>query len=347
MNATLQESTRRFGEVLARSETFLLSGHVNIDGDSLGSMLAMYYFLKQRGKRVRALCYEALLDRYAFLGAEEVVEIYDPERHAEYARSVDCLMMFDFSNPSRMPGLWDVVRDAPPFKVCVDHHPADRLPGDLNLHDPSKPATGKIVLDLIRELGGTIDGRIAQALLVAISTDTGWFRYPNTTAQVLRDAADLVSSDGLDLSRIYREIYQRNEVALIRLMGRVAATIEEEMDGKLLWATIPHALVEELGVGTFETDELLDLMRTGRDADCVALLRELPDGEVRVNLRSRGLVDVSRVALDIGGGGHVYAAGATVSGPLDEAARDIVARLCEALSEASDVGRPGRSPAVS
>lgn len=348
MNQSLDESAGQFGEVLKRSETFLLSGHVNIDGDSLGSMLAMHYFLVQNGKRVRSICFEAPLDRYAFLGADAVVEIFDEARHAEVARTVDCFMMFDFSNPSRMPGLWPLVQSGSAFKVCVDHHQADELPGDLNLHDPSSPATGAIVFDLIRALDGVVDGPIAEALLVAISTDTGWFRYSNTSPRVFLDAAELIRLGGIDASSVYREVYQRNEVALIRLMGRVAANLNDEVDGRLLWATIPYELVEELGVGTFETDELLDLMRTGRDGECVALLRELDDGMVRVNLRSRGAVDVSALAKDIGGGGHVFAAGATMEGPLDHAVRVVVGKLRDTLLDTARVGlRTSRGPAPS
>lgn len=348
MSQSLDESAGRFRDVLKRSETFLLSGHVNIDGDSLGSMLAMHYFLQQQGKQVRSICFEAPLDRYAFMGAEAAVEIFDPKRHAEVARTTDCFMMFDFSSPSRMPGLWPLVEVGDSFKVCVDHHQADELPGDLNLHDPSSPATGAIVFDLIRALGGVVDGPIAEALLVAISTDTGWFRYSNTSAQVLLDAAELIRLGGIDASRIYREVYQRNEVGLVRLMGRVAATMNDEVDGRLLWATIPYALVQELGVGTFETDELLDLMRTGRDGECVALLRELEDGTVRVNLRSRGAVDVSDLAREIGGGGHVFAAGANMPGPLDDAVRLVVGKLRDTLLDAVQVGaRSNRSPASS
>jgi len=221
--------------------------------------------------------------------------------------------------------------------VCVDHHQADHLPGDLNIHDSAAPATGKIVLDIMRSMGVTPDRKMAQALFVAISTDTGWFRYSNTSATVLQDASQLMAL-GLDGAKMYREVYQRNEVSLIRLMGRVAATLNAEMGNSLLWATIPNALIEELRVGQFETDELLDLMRTGREAECVALFREMPDGEIRINLRSRGLVDTSEIAREFNGGGHRHASGATIEGPLDDVARRVVKRLKEALAVGSAAG---------
>lgn len=330
MSLSFEETARQFEEVLEGNTTFLLSGHVDIDGDSLGSMLGMLYFLRRRGKEVRALCYEAIHERYAFLGGDEVVEVFDPAQHTELAKNVDVFMMFDFSATSRMPGLWPIVQQGNAYRVCVDHHPSDELPGHLNLHFPSEPATGAIVLNLIERLGGEIDRQIAEPLLVAISTDTGWFRYSNTSSKVLADAARLIES-GIDAHEVYREIYQRNDTSLIRLMGRVAAEVHDEADGKLLWATIPMQLIRELGVGVFETDELLDLLRTGRDAEVVALFRELEDGSVRVNLRSRGRVNVSRLALDIGGGGHRHAAGATVAGPLSTAADLVVGRARAAL----------------
>lgn len=336
MTATLQDSAHELAKVLERCQTFLLSGHVNIDGDSLGSMLGMYYYLRARGKKVRALAFEPLMERYSFLHGERAVEIFDPVVHAAVAHDVECFMMFDFSSISRMPGLWDMVREGSAFTVCVDHHRTEERPADLNIQVPSAPATGKIVLELIRALGGAISPPIAEALLVAISTDTGWFRYSNTTPQVLQDAAELLGSDpGLAASAIYREIYQRNDVALIRLIGRVAADLRAELDGRLLWATIPMALVDELGVGVFETDELLDLMRTGRDAECVALLRELPGNEIRVNLRSHGKIDVSELAREIGGGGHVHSAGATLRDDLESATQRVIGKLRQAVARQS------------
>ncbi len=332
MTSANRESSARLRELIEKSDSFLLSGHVNIDGDSLGSMLGMYHLLRQRGKRVRALAFEPIAERYAFLGGDALVETFDPKVHAEPAKNSDVFMMFDFSATSRMPGLWDLVASGRAVKVCVDHHVAEKLPGDINIHDASAPATGKIVLDFVRELGGTIDKPMAEALLVAISTDTGWFRYSNTSPQVLRDAADLLSA-GIDASKVYREVYQRNPVPLVRLIGRVAAALTSELNGAVLWGTIPIALVDELGVGDFETDELLDLLRTAREAECVALFRETRSGEVRINLRSRGDVDVSRLARDIGGGGHRYAAGATIAGPLAAAAERVVSRLKQTWQE--------------
>ncbi|MFH0944220.1 MAG: DHH family phosphoesterase [Planctomycetota bacterium] len=337
MDSKLKESAQLFADVLDRNQTFLLAGHVNIDGDSLGSMLGMHHFLLNRGKQVRSIVFEPVADRYSFLGAEELVEVFDPTRHAEPARDVDVFMMFDFSSTGRIPGLWDLVRCGRAFKVCVDHHPAKELVGDLNFHQPGAPATGKILLELIRAIGGEVTPKMAEALFVAISTDTGWFRYANTTPEVIQVAASLLR-DGLDASRIYRGIYQCNDVPLIRLMGRVVSTLHAEMSDRLLWATIPLALIRELRTGPFETDELLDLMRTGKKAECVALFRELPDGNVRMNLRSRGQVDVSALAQQVGGGGHLHAAGATLDGPLDEAASRIVTMLRKALSLAGAVG---------
>jgi len=345
MDSNLKETAHQFADVLARNQTFLLSGHENIDGDSLGSMLGMHHFLRACGKDVHSIAFEPVAERYAFLDRDRLVEVFDSSRHADLARQVDVFMMFDFSATSRIPGLWDLVDSGGALKICVDHHQTDTLPGDLNFHQPASPATGKIVLDLVRELGGDVSKPMAEALFVAISTDTGWFRYSNTSAQVLADGAWLVDK-GLNASQIYREIYQSNEIALIRLMGRVVATLEAEMSDRLLWATIPNALIQEVGAGSFETDELLDLMRTGQAAECVALFKELPDGQVRMNLRSRGQVDVSELARREGGGGHRHAAGATLSGPLDVAARRVVTMLREALSSVGVVGSPSSPQAT-
>lgn len=331
MTASLTESIAQFERLVARHARFVLAGHVNIDGDSLGSMLGMADALRHLGKSVRAIVFEPVAERYAFLPGVAGVEIFDAVRHAAALQEADVFMMFDFSSTNRIPGLWDLVVASPATKVCFDHHPTATLPGDINVHDASAPSTGTIVLRVLRQLGVPLSKAIAESLLVAISTDTGWFRYSNTTPAVLRDASDLTAT-GIDPHRVYREVYQRNEVALIRLIGAVAAQLNDEFDGRLLWATIPKELVDRLGVGTFETDQLLDLMRTGRDVECVALMRETGSRDVRVNLRSRGIVDLTPIAREMGGGGHRHAAGATLTCGLAEAVDRVLPLVRTALT---------------
>ncbi|MBK6942729.1 MAG: DHH family phosphoesterase [Planctomycetes bacterium] len=331
MTASLTESIAQFERLVAQRSRFVLAGHVNIDGDSLGSMLGMADALRQLGKSVRCIVFEPVSDRYAFLQGAAKVEIFDPVVHAPALHDADVFMMFDFSSTNRIPGLWDLVEASRVTKVCFDHHPTATLPGDINVHDPASPATGTIVLAVLRRLGVPLSNSIAEALLVAISTDTGWFRYSNTSPAVLRDAAELTAT-GIDPHRIYREVYQRNEVALIRLIGAVAAQLNDEFDGRLLWATIPNELIERLGVGTFETDQLLDLLRTGRDVECVALMRETSNHDVRVNLRSRGVVDLTPIAREMGGGGHRHAAGATLQCGLTEAVDRVMPLVRAALA---------------
>ncbi len=323
---SVRDFAPRLLELIERSQHFALTGHVNIDGDSLGSMLAMTHYLRSRGKTVRAFVFEPLLDRYSFLGGDDLVEIYDAREASEYVRSADGFMMFDFSSPARMPGLRDELGRSRAVKVCIDHHPSADPPGDINVHVPTAPATGTIVLDLLRAFDAPIDRVIAECLLVAIATDTGWFRNTNTSPAVLRDVADLLAT-GIDASRVYREVYQRNETALVRLIGHVAMSAREELEGRLLWSRIPLAVAEEFGVGPYETDEMLDLLRTGRSAEVVALFREMSGGAVRVNLRSTGRVDVGRIACELGGGGHAYAAGATIEQPLAFASERVIERL--------------------
>jgi phosphoesterase RecJ-like protein len=331
MTASLSESIAQVERLIAAHTRFVLAGHVNIDGDSLGSMLGMADALRHLGKSVRCIVFEPVAERYAFLPGAAGVEIFDPVAHGAALRDGGVFMMFDFSSTNRIPGLWDLVKASAATKVCFDHHPTPTLPGDVNVHDPTAPSTGTIVLSVLRRIGVPISKAIAESLLVAISTDTGWFRYSNTTPAVLRDASDLTAT-GIDPHRVYREVYQRNEIPLIRLIGAVAAQMKDEFDGRFLWAIIPKALVDQLGVGTFETDQLLDLMRTGRDVECVALLRETSARDVRVNLRSRGVVDLTPLARELGGGGHRHAAGATLNCDLAQAEARVLPAVRAALA---------------
>ena len=165
--------------------------------------------------------------------------------------------------------------------------------------------------DYIKHVDGQIDREIAESVFVSLSTDTGWFRYSNTTEDVMKLVADL-AGHRLDLPSMYRSIYQSNSSGMLRLMGHVARTMNEECDGHFVWALVRREFIEDLGVERYEADPILDLLRSGEAVRVVALFTELDDGRVSVSLRSRDNLDMNEVARKFGGGGHTYAAGTTL-----------------------------------
>jgi phosphoesterase RecJ-like protein len=301
-------------ELLEQAESVVVSGHTKADGDAVGAIAALRRHLELEGKQVTALLLEPISPRYEFMQFARHHEVFDPERHAKLVRDADVFIMCDLSALARLGPLEQPVREGKARTVCVDHHPCeDEGPADINLMDERATATGRIVWDYIRHVEARVDREIAESVFVSVSTDTGWFRYANTDAGVMELAAELAGYD-LDLPEMYRAIYQSHSTAMLRLLGHVARSMNAELGGRFVWAVIRDAFVQDLEVDRLDSDPILDVLRSGADVSAVALFTEQPDGGgIQVSLRSRGAVDVNRVARRFGGGGHAHAAGTTLA----------------------------------
>ncbi len=327
MNA-LSERFDQFQELLSSAESVVVTGHENADGDAVGAVAALRRHLEIQGTKVTALLSEPLSPRYDFMEFGRNYEVYDPQKHRELVESADVFVMCDLSSLGRLGPLTEPAEHVTGTKVCFDHHPCEGDgPADLNLLDSSATATGRLVFDYIKHVGGRIDREIAESVFVSLSTDTGWFRYPNTSGDVMALVAEL-AEHRLDLPAMYRSIYQSNSMPLLRVLGHVARTVHEECGGRFVWALVRREFITDLGVERYESDPILDVLRSGEGVSVVALFTELEDGRVSVSLRSRGNLDMNGVARQFGGGGHVYAAGTTL--PAEEAEqlrRDMVGVL--------------------
>jgi len=319
--------TPRFEELKALLddvERVVVSGHAKADGDAVGAIAAMRRHLELEGKQVTALLLEPLSARYRFMDFADKHEVYDPETHAELMQEAEVFVMCDLSLPTRLGPLEEAVAGSDCKTVCIDHHPCeDEGPGDVNLLDQTATATGRIIWDYIHHVEGRVDREIAESVFVSVSTDTGWFRYTNTDADVMELAAEL-ASHRLDLPAMYRAIYQANSIPMLRLLGHVTRSLNEEFGGQFVWGAIGKDFVDALGVDRLDTDPILDVLRSAEDAQVVALFTENADGSVSLSLRSRGRPDMNRVAREVGGGGHAFAAGATLSADTAEADRGTV-----------------------
>jgi phosphoesterase RecJ-like protein len=305
--------TPRFDEfraLLAGRRKVVVTCHEKADGDAVGAVAALRRHLELEGHDVLALLLEPMSPRYGFLEFARRHEVWDPARHARALAEADVFVMCDLSVPSRLGPLAGSLAGLRAATVCIDHHPCDDDgPSRINLLDPRATASGRIVWDYVRHVGGRVDRELAESVFVSVCTDTGWFRYQNTDVSVLQLAAEL-AGHGLDVPAIHRAIYQSHDAPMLRLLGHVARTMNEECGGRFVWAVIRDEFVRELGVRRLDTDPILDVLRAGEKVCVVALFSEQPDGRVSVSLRSRGRPDVNRIARLQGGGGHAFAAGA-------------------------------------
>jgi bifunctional oligoribonuclease and PAP phosphatase NrnA len=313
------------GRVLREYNKFAVLSHVRPDGDALGSTLALALSLKGIGKEVRAWNEEGMLEKYNFLPRTELLT--QPTSEPE---DFDVVVALDTAVQNRLGTTVGAVGQAKLW-INIDHHPSNPRYGDLVYIDPSAPATGQILFEFLTNQKFSITPDIAENLYAAISTDTGSFQYPNTTARTFEIAAELVRC-GVDVGRTSQLLYENFPRRRIELLRELLGTMRFACDGKLAWFSLSRAAALALGVIPEDNEGLIDHLRATRGVILAIFFEELPDGKVRVSMRSKNeAVDVCAICTQFGGGGHVLAAGARVRGTLAEVEKRIVEQACAAI----------------
>jgi phosphoesterase RecJ-like protein len=303
-------------------DRFLVTTHENPDGDALGSLLAMKLALTQLGKDVRTYLAGStpLPQEYAFMRLDDDLLRELPDDAAERV-----LVAVDCANESRLGPDPEILMSAP-LVLNIDHHHDNTRFGDVDLVVSHASSTGEVLSDLFRELGVRVTPEIAEALYIALVTDTGRFQYTNTTPKTLRLAAELVEA-GANIHRVFQGVYESVQFAKLKLLARALERAQVFEGGRLV---VSHLLREDFtDVGAAEpyAEGIIDYLRAVEGADMAVLIREPPrsDGPTRrVSLRaSVDELDVSAIARKWGGGGHRQAAGFSSEAPVDELTESI------------------------
>lgn len=294
-------------DALRANDRFVLTTHENPDGDALGSLLATASGLRQLGKDVvMVLPGDAPLPQeYLFLGFDELERRFPDDLGGQVLLALDC------ASASRIGDATEVVGRAR-LVIDVDHHHDNTRFGAVNLIDAEASSTGELIWGVMSELGVRLTPEIAEALYVAVVTDTGRFQYSNTTPKTLRVAADLVEG-GADTHRIFQHVYESVEFAKLKLIARALDRAEVYEGGTLVVSYLTRADFAELGAPEAYSEGIIDYLRSVEGAVMAVLIREPPTAEGpahRVSLRaSVDELDVSAIARKGGGGGHRQAAG--------------------------------------
>ena len=318
----------QIGQALREGGRFAVLSHVRPDGDALGSQLALGLSLKRLGKDVRIWNEEGMLEKYSFLPSANLLTKppADPE-------DVDVAIALDTAIQNRLGTALPAVRSAKVW-INIDHHPSNPGYGDLVYINPKAPATGQILFELIRSEKLPIDAAIAENLYVAISTDTGSFQYPNTTARTFEMAAELVRA-GVDVGRVSQLTYENYPRRRAELLRDLLGTMRFEANDRVASFSLSLATAKKLGVLPEDNEGLIDHLRAIHGVIVAVFFEELADGKVRVSMRSKSeKVNVCAICEKFGGGGHVLAAGARIRGTLAEVEKKI-------LEEVRDVVRRG------
>ncbi len=314
---------------MRENERFAVLSHVRPDGDALGSQLALALSLQQLGKKVRVWNEDGMLEKYSFLPRGDLLT--KPPHTAE---DVDAAIALDTAIQNRLGTAFTAVRSAKIW-INIDHHLSNPGYGDLVHVDPTAPATGQIIFDLIKSQDFPFDREIAENLYAAISTDTGSFQYPKTSARTFEVAAELVCT-GIDVGQLSQQLYENYPRRRVELLRELLRTMRFERDGRVASFSLSLQTAAELQVLPEDNEGLIDHLRAIRGVIVAVFFEELADGKVRVSMRSKSdAVDVCAICQKFGGGGHTLAAGARVRGTLAEVERNVLEEICDVVKSHS------------
>ena len=300
---------------LTSARHVVLTTHVNADGDGIGSEIALWYMLRARGISVTIANPTRIPERFNFLIPEGADESAHAVREIERA---DIVAALDIGDISRLGGLATVINQRQPLFACIDHHVGPvNMPSGPCLIAPEATATAELVFDLASIAGWPLTADSAQALYVGLLTDTGGFRFSNTTARALRVAAALLEK-GVDPESIYASVYASAPEGRVRLLAEVLQTLVVEPEVGLAWVSVPPDALRRHEVTADDLDGIVEFPRSIAGVRMALLFRHLANGRVKVSFRSMGEVDVAALARQFGGGGHHRAAGASIDGPMAE-----------------------------
>jgi phosphoesterase RecJ-like protein len=315
--------------LLETARTAALITHTTPDGDGIGAEICLVRYLKARGIDARVLNTEPLTLRYRFLDPHGEVMVFDDSRDAVFVRDADLIFMLDNAATSRMGTLGPYVRASRATTVCIDHHNLTDPFWNITIVDEEACATGELVFQIVKALGGTLDHLAAQAAYVSLVTDTGGFRFSKTSPRCHEAAAEMLAA-GVDPPHVYQEVFERNSPAILRLMGLAFAGLRIEERGRLAWITLTHEQVVACDGEMEDTSDVINELLTVDGVRMAVLLKGLRDDRTKLSFRSKGDLDVNRLAASFGGGGHNNAAGAVIEAPLTEAIAKVL-DPCRAL----------------
>jgi len=314
--------------VLAPGRRVALTTHVNADGDGVWCEVALWHLLTGRGLRAAIANPTPIPERFHFLvpaGADR------SERAAREIEAADVVVVLDISELSRLGDLARAITQSHAV-ACIDHHVSQgSLPGGPRLVAPEAAATAELVFDLATALDWPIGSEAARALYVGILTDTGAFRFANTTPRALRVAGALLER-GVNPESIYESVYASAPEGRVRLMVEVLETLVVERERGLAWVTVPPDALQRHHATADDLDGIVEYPRSIAGVRLALLFRQLANGRVKVSFRSLGDVDVAELAHRFGGGGHKKAAGASLDGTLAAAQEQVLAAAREYLN---------------
>jgi phosphoesterase RecJ-like protein len=306
-----------------------LTTHINADGDGAGCEVALALHLESQGIEAAIVNPTLFPETFRFLLGHLTPWHHKSEEGRRALERADLFVVLDTSEPSRLGDVYPAMRGR--RVAVIDHHPSTpQSIGDPAIRDATACATGELIYDLIATAGVSLSRPEAEALYVAIATDTGSFRFANTKPRTHEICADLLRA-GVDPQDIYRNLYGQVTDERLELLRRALSSLERDPEWPLAWITLRRQDFQRSRAASADLEGIVEHARQLRGIEIAALFRELPDKSTKVSLRSNGEADVARIAREHGGGGHTKAAGVHLKGPLEASRAEVLASARKAL----------------
>ncbi|MFZ4621468.1 MAG: DHH family phosphoesterase [Bacteroidota bacterium] len=313
-----------------RYSSFVITSHVNPDGDAIGSEVALALYLKNKGKTVRIINHSETPDNLQFLTSIFPVKTYSSQMDG-YILDAECFIVIDTNSPKRFSALADTVSRSKAYKICIDHHLEHEQFADLYVIDTEVPAASELLYRIIAaDDPNEIIRPIADALYAGIMTDTGSFKFPKTDSETHTITADLLSR-GVDPYAVYQDIYESGQINKLHLLGKALERIELHHNGLVATMALPRIVLTETGTAESDIDNLTQYVLSIKGVVVGLVFIEQTDG-VKVSFRSKGDIAINTVAKQFGGGGHKNASGARLKNiTLSDAVSAVLEKTIEIL----------------
>ncbi|MCH2177909.1 MAG: DHH family phosphoesterase [Mariniblastus sp.] len=313
----------RFVEVIQKANNIVLTSHIRPDCDALGSELGMAGVLRALGKNVRIVNGQETPENLAFIDPENEIKCIHQNITPQDIAEIDLHMILDTSAWIQLGPMADVIRDSSCKKIIFDHHQGeDDIDAEL-FKNTNAEAVGRMVVEAAEHLGVVLTPEISMPLFAAVSTDTGWFRFPSVSDVTYEIAAKLVRGGAVP-SEVYGNLYERETAGRIRLRGVVLSRIQVEMTGRLASTYILEEDYEKTGAEPTDTEDLINLALQIEGTKFAVIMIEQPTGGFKMSFRSRCGIACNEVAAHFGGGGHKAAAGAFIDQPFEVVKKQVL-----------------------
>lgn len=314
-------------EAIKKYDEYVITSHIETEGDAIGTELALFHLIKQLGKRAIIANNDSVSERYRFLPGWDKVVIDESGK----LKNCQNIIIVDCPTIDRSGNIAHLIKEAK-VKINIDHHVSNENFGDYNWVDPEASSCGEMVFKLFKRMGLHITEAIAEMIYVAILTDTGSFRYDSTTPETHRIASELIKL-GVHPAKISTKVYETKKLEDMELLSNALSTIKKTNDGKITYMYVTKRMLDETNSTPDQTDGFINFARSIDGSEVSILFREdrKDPQKIHVSFRSRGKVNVNVLASKFGGGGHPKASGCMLTGNLNDIVKKVLKNAEEFL----------------